>query len=490
MEFTSYLPLAVVLVPLVACALILVSSRTPRIREGWTILASVVMFGLNLSMLPSVGGGSYPTLTLFDISPGVALGLKADPLGMLFALSASFLWIVTSFFSIGYVRGLGLHNQTRYLASFALCLGATMGIAFADNLLTFLIFYELLTIAAYPLVIHEETPEAMGAGRKYLAYLLTGGLLVTAGVAATYIWAGELGFTPGGFLNLALGRGRLVTIALLFIVGFGFKAALMPLHSWLPTAMVAPTPVSGLLHAVAVVKAGVFGFFRVIGFVFGPELFNEIGMGTILTIICGLTILVASLLAFRQDQLKKRLAYSTIAHLACMVAGAALLAPDGWLGGSLEMVFHAMGKISLFLCAGAIMVNTGIDRISEMNGVGRRMPITMGAFSMAALSLSGLPLFAGFISKWFLGVGMIESGEPVLLGIFLISHLLSVGYFAPIVYRAFFLSSPHHTTFAEASPLMVVPIGITAVLSLLLGLAPDLLFNFYSLAASLIAGVF
>lgn len=486
----SYLPLIVVLVPLIASGLIVICSRLPNLREGWTILASLLMFGMTFSMLPDVISGNYPAVTLFELSPGAALALKVDPLGIIFAISASFLWIITSFYSIGYVRSLGLHHQTRYFTSFAVCLGATMGLAFSANLLTFLIFYELLTIAAYPLVIHEETPEAMGAGRKYLAYLLTGGLLLTAAVAATYIWTGDLSFAPGGFLDATLGQGKLIVIATLFVVGLGFKAALMPLHSWLPTAMVAPTPVSGLLHAVAVVKAGVFGFFRIIGFVFGPTLFHDIGAGTILGIVCGVTIILASLLAFRQDKIKRRLAYSTIAHLACMVLGAVLLAPEGWLGGSLEIVFHAMSKITLFLCAGAIMASTGIDRISDMNGLGHRMPVTMGAFTIGVLSLSGLPPLAGFVSKWFLGAGMVLDGEPVLLAIFLISHLLSVGYFAPMVYRSFFLPSTHPGKFSEASLLMVVPLSLTAILSALLGLAPDLIFNFYTLATEMIAGVF
>ena len=363
-------------------------------------------------------------------------------------------------------------------------MSATMGIAFSANLLTFLIFYEILTIATYPLVIHKETPAAISAGRKYLAYLLTGGLVLTAAVAATYIYTGSLDFLAGGFLSNMLGQDKLVLLAILFVVGFGFKSALIPFHSWLPAAMVAPTPVSGLLHAVAVVKAGVFGILRTVGFVFGPALFYDIGAANMLAIMAGITILLSSLLAFRQDNIKRRLAYSTICHLSYIVLGAALLSPSGWTGGILELVFHAAGKITLFLCAGAITVKTGIENVSDLDGVGRQMPITLGAFTLATLGLSGLPPFAGFISKWFLCVGMVEVNKAILLGIFLLSDLLTVGYLFPIIHRAFFIRSDRFAKFGEASAFMVVPLVGTAFLSLLLGLAPNALFHFYSLATN------
>ncbi|MFC1967868.1 proton-conducting transporter membrane subunit [Chloroflexota bacterium] len=479
----NLMPLVAVLVSLAAAILIVLSSRSPNIRELWTILAGAVKFGAVLLMLPYVLAGASPEVTLLQISPGVSLALKADMLGTAFALSASALWIATSFYSIGYTRSEGMKKQTRYYASFCVCMSSAMGMSFAANLLTFLIFYEVLTIATYPLVIHKESPEAIAAGRKYLFYLLTGGMVLTVAVALTYVYAGSLDFKAGGFLSSSLGQESLMLLAMLYIIGCGFKAGLMPLHGWLPTAMIAPSPVSGLLHAVAVVKAGVFGILRTVGFVFGPTLFYNIGAANIVAIIAAITILFSSLLAFGQDNIKRRLAYSTVCHLSYIVLGVTLLSPSGWTGSVLELVFHAAGKITLFLCAGAIMVKTGIEKVSELDGVGRQMPITMGAFAIGTLGLSGLPPIAGFISKWFLGTGMMEVHEPVLLAIFLLSDLLTVGYLFPILLRSFFVPSRRFTKFGEASPFMVVPLVITALLSLIWGLAPNAIFHFYTLAS-------
>jgi len=315
--------------------------------------------------------GQYPEVTLFAISPGISLALRVDSLGIIFALSASALWILTSFFSIGYVRGVPEHKQTRYFASFAVCLSATMGIAFAANLLTLVIFYEILTIATYPLVIHKETKEAISAGRKYLVYLLTGGVALLLSLALTYQLAGSVDFRAGGILSAQVGRSSLIMLFILFLMSFGVKSAIMPLHSWLPAAMAAPTPVSALLHAVAVVKAGVFGFARAVGFIIGPGLLYESGTASFLAGLAAATILVGSLIALRQDNLKIRLAYSTVSHLSYIVLGLALFSPSAWVGGLLHIVNHAMMKITLFFCAGAIYVRTHCENVSELNGIGR-----------------------------------------------------------------------------------------------------------------------
>ncbi len=487
--YFSLMPLMAVLVSLLATVLIVLSSRWPNVRETWTIMAAVAMLGMTLSMLPDVLNGNYPEVTLFAISPGVFLALRVDSLGIIFALSASALWILTSFFSIGYMRGLSEHKQTRYFASFAVCLSATVGIAFAANLLTFLIFYEVLTIATYPLVIHKETPEAIAAGRKYLVYLLTGGVALLLAVAFTFQIAGTGDFLPGGFLSEQVGQNGLILLGLLFLVGFGVKSALMPLHSWLPSAMVAPTPVSALLHAVAVVKAGVFGFVRVIGFVIGPGLLHEIGASNFLAGLAVVTILIASLLAFRQDNLKLRLAYSTVGHLSYIILGVALLSPSAWIGGLLHIVNHAMMKITLFFCAGAIYVKTHCENVSELNGIGRQMPITMGAFALASLGLAGIPPSVGFISKWYLVQGTLEAGQVVFAATLLLSGLLNAGYLFPIVARAFFARSDKFSKFDEASPLMVIPLVLVAALSLFLGLFPDQFFHFYHLATDVASSV-
>ena len=487
--YFSLKPLLAVLVSLVAMVLIVIPNQRPNVRESWTIMAAVAKFVIVLSMLPSVLQGRYPEITLFSISPGISLALRVDTLGIIFGLSASLLWILTSFFSIGYVRGVSEHKQTRYFASFAVCLSATMGIAFAANLLTLVIFYEILTIATYPLVIHKETPEAIFGGRKYLVYLLTGGVFLLFALAFTYQISGSVDFRPGGILPAQVGKNSIIMLSVLFLCSFGVKAAIMPLHSWLPTAMVAPTPVSALLHAVAVVKAGVFGFARAIGFIIGPALLYESGAAGFLGGLAAATILIASLIALRQDNLKARLAYSTVGHLSYIVLGLTMLSPSAWIGGLLHIVNHAMMKITLFFCAGAIYVKTHCENVSELNGIGKQMPFTMGAFALASMGLVGIPPINGFISKWYLVQGSLDVGQVLFAVTFLLSGLLNAGYLLSIVVRAFFAPSDRFTKFGEASPLMVIPLVLTAVFSLLLGLFPDYIPYFYQLASSVASSV-
>jgi len=472
----------------VAAALIGLTGRHPNIREAWTLLAAAVKAWAVLSLLPEVLAGRTPTLTLLEISPGVSLAFRADPMGMLFALSASLLWVLTSLYSIGYMRGLGEAKQTRYFASFALCLWATMGIAFASNLLTLFIFYEILTIATYPLVIHKETPEAMAAGRKYLAYLLSGGLLLLLAVGLVWGLMGSLEFQPGGFLSGDLDRGSLLLLFLLFFLGFGVKGAVMPLHSWLPTAMIAPTPVSALLHAVAVVKAGVFGFARVVGFVFGQDLAAEVGGTPVALGLAGATILLSSLLALHQDNLKLRLAYSTVGHLSYIVLGTALLSPSAWVGALYHIVAHGALKITMFFVAGAIYVHTHRENVSELDGIGRQMPLTMGAFALVSVGLVGLPPLGGFVSKWYLGLGSVEAGEGLLLGVLLLSGLLNAAYLFPIVIRAFLAPSPDGHRYGEAPPLLVGPILGAGALALVLGLFPNPFFSLASRSGDVLLG--
>jgi len=482
MEFVlASRPLLALLVSLLAAILIVLSGRRPNLREGWTLLAAVVKFGLGFSLLGDVMSGGIPAVTLFEISPGIGLALRVDALGLGFALSASLLWILTSVYSIGYMRVLREEHQTRYFASFAVCLSSTIGIAFAANLLTFLIFYELLTIATYPLVVHKGTAEAEASGRKYLVYLLSGGAALLLAVAWTQNMGASLDFQPGGILPAETGATTLAALLILFVIGVGVKAGLMPMHGWLPAAMVAPTPVSALLHAVAVVKAGVFGFARVAGFVFGAELLQQSGAVNLVAILAAATILLASLLAMAQDNLKRRLAYSTVGHLSYIVLGIVLLTPAGWRGGLFHIITHAAMKITLFFCAGAIYAKTRRENISELDGIGKQMPVTLGAFAVASLGLAGVPPLGGLLSKWFLAEGTLAAGQPALLAVLIISGLLNAGYFLPIVYRAFFRRSERFTTFAEASPLMVVPLCLTALLSVGLGIFPDAFFHWFSL---------
>ncbi len=489
--YTSAVPLYAILVSLAAVPLIILSSKRQNLREFWTIAAGVVKFILVLTLLPGALQNKVATVHLFEITPNIQLALKADAVGVFFAVVASGLWILTSFFSIGYMRGLGEHKQTRYYSYFAICLSSTIGIAFAANLVTFVLFYEILTIATYPLVIHKETKEAIYAGRKYLAYTLTAGVFLIAAAAWTHQLSGNLDFVPGGLLKgLSLTAGQVVPLFLIFIVAVGVKASIMPLHSWLPTAMAAPTPVSALLHAVAVVKAGVFGIIRVSMFIFGPLVMEQFGLNRILIAFAVFTILAGSLLALKQDNLKKRLAYSTVAHLSYIVLGVGIMSSTALIGSLLHIAFHATMKITLFFCAGAIYVHLHKENISELDGIGKVMPWTMGAFTIASIGLAGIPPVNGFISKWYLGVGAAESGQLLLIVVLVISGILNAAYFSPIVYRSFFRKGQTQEKYEKEKPAMIVPLVFTACLSLIFGLFPNLFFSFFRLAVQAATGIF
>ncbi len=453
-------------------------------RELWTILASLTKFSIVASMIPIVLTGKIIECTIISLSPGIALQFRVDAFGIFFGTLASVLWIATSIYSIGYMRSLNAHAQTRYFFCFAFALNGTLGVAFAGNLITLFIFYEVLTIATFPLVAHNETPEAIGGGRKYLAYLLTGAGLVFFSIGLTYHLTGTLDFVGGGFLQ---GRGSDNMLRLLFatfILGYGTKAAIMPMHEWLPTAMVAPTPVSALLHAVAVVKAGVFCVLRVVLYVFGPQLLSDLNLWLILAYFASFTVITSGMLALAQDNLKRRLAFSTINNLAIIIMGAALLSPSAIIGGIFHIAGHGFMKIALFFVAGAIYVKTHKENVSELDGIGRTMPITMGSFAIGAMGIAGTPPFVGFISKWYLSLGSLEAKEIVFLFVLLTSALLDIAYFFPIIYNSFF-SRPKeqgHSGFDEASMLMVIPLAVCAIISIILGIVPDALFHFFQVA--------
>jgi multicomponent Na+:H+ antiporter subunit D len=481
-DVPSVLPAAALLPSALAVPLIVLSRRWPRVREAWSVLAAVAQTLIVAALVPVVLSGVTPAARPLTLVPGVPLELRADAAGVLFALVASGLWVLTTVYSIGYTRAERERRQTRYFAAFAACLFATIGLALAGNLLTFYVFYELLTVAGYPLVIHRETPEAVRAGRVYLAYTLGGGVALLAAVAWTSALAGRADFVAGGFLGgTAASTTVLWSVFVLFVVGCGVKAAVLPLHTWLPLAMVAPTPVSALLHAVAVVKAGVFGLVRVTGFVFGPDLLADIGAGRALAGLAALTIVFASLAALAQDNLKRLLAFSTIGQLSYVVLGVALGPRDAFTGGVMHMASHALMKITLFFCAGAIAVTAHLDRVSQLTGIGRRMPLTMGAFALAAFMLAGLPPGAGFVSKWLLLLGAVEASAWIGVAALLASTLLNVAYFAPIVVRAWMPpASPGAVT--EAPPALLVPLLVTALAALVVGVAPDSLVPLLSLA--------
>ena len=427
-----------VFLPFAGAAVISLTGANPNVREAVTLITAVILFALVATIYPTVAAGGTPSAVLIEMLPGLSIAFVVEPLGMIFAGIASFLWIVTSIYSIGYMRGHGEANQTRFYAYFAIALGATMGVAFAGNMLTLFIFYEVLTLSTFPLVTHHGTEEAKRAGRVYLGILLgTSIAFLLFAIVWTWTITGTLDFTQGGILE---GRASsLVVGILLALYTFGIaKAALMPFHRWLPAAMVAPTPVSALLHAVAVVKAGVFAVVKVVVYIFGIDFLWRIGVSEWLQYVAAATILIASLVAMKQDNLKARLAYSTISQLSYIVLGAMLVSDLAIIGGGMHLATHAFGKITLFFCAGAIMIASHKTEISQMRGIGRAMPLTMCAFLIGSLSIIGLPPFGGLWSKWYLALGALEAGQVVMVGVLMVSSLLNVAYLLPIPIRGFF----------------------------------------------------
>ena len=481
-EIVSVRPLLAFLAPLVGLIFINLLRKNANQREAATFAAAFAQCAIVFSMLPDALKGSYHVFTLWEILPGIDLRLRADPMGMIFAMVASSLWIVTTLYGIGYMRGLKEHAQTRFFSFFAVSLGATIGVAFAANLLTLYLFYEMLSLATYPLVTHHQDREARGGGRTYLTYLL-GTSVGFALPAIIYIYSksdgGAVDFLSTEVLGASIGPQAGGIVLLMLVFGFA-KGGLMPFHSWLPGAMVAPTPVSALLHAVAVVKVGVFCILRVYTGVFDQELLHSVDTGIILTYVAAFTVLVSSLIALSQDNLKRRLAFSTIGQLGYITVGVSMLSsaalagvesPQAMTGSVLHIAMHACGKITLFFCAGAIFVGSGKKYISQMEGIGRRMPITMTAFLIGALSVIGLPPTGGVISKWYLIMGALEAKYVFVMFILLTSSFLNIVYLLPVAVRAFYIpknEGAFHGSVKEPPWQCVVPLCITALLSVLL----------------------
>ncbi len=456
-----------VFLPALATVPIALAGRWPNLREVISLVTAVATAAIVLSLVPDVLAGARPQTATFSIFGGLRLGFAVEPLGMLFACIASVLWIVNTIYSIGYMRSHNEPRQTSFYVCFAVAISSAIGIAFSANLLTLFLFYEILTLSTYPLVAHKGDDTARTSGRIYLLLLLgTSMLLLLPAIIATSVLTGTLDFTPGGILA---GTVSGLTLALLlgaYMFGIG-KTALMPLHFWLPAAMVAPTPVSALLHAVAVVKAGVFTVLKVVIYIFGIDTLTATGASDWLVVAAAASLITASVVALTRDNLKARLAYSTVSQLAYVVLAAGLASSAAMIGGGLQIAMHAAGKITLFFCAGAIMVAAHKTEVSEMDGIGRRMPITMFAFLIGALSIIGLPPLGGTWSKWCLAVGALDAGHMWVVAVLMISSLLSVGYLLPIVARGFFLPpsgarAGEKTAIAEAPLACLVPLCLTA----------------------------
>ncbi|MDP7562877.1 MAG: proton-conducting transporter membrane subunit [Arenicellales bacterium] len=471
----AHLLVLAVFTPLVGAILVALTGKWANLRESVSLAAGVTLLALVSSLIPTILAGKQPGVLLALPVPDIPIALQAEPLGLLFALLASFLWIVTTVYSIGYMRAHGEAHQTRFYAFFAIAIGSAIGVAFAQNLFTLFLFYELLTVSTYPLVTHAGTPEARQGGRVYLGILMATsmGFLLLA-VVWTWHLTGSVSFQDGGILA---GKASPLVIGVLYaLFAFGIgKAALLPFHRWLPAAMVAPTPVSALLHAVAVVKAGVFAILKVTVYIFGIDLLGQThATGWLLWVAAG-TIVGASLVAMHQDNLKRRLAYSTISQLSYVVLGALLANAAGIIGGAMHIAMHAFGKITLFFCAGAILVATHKTEISQMDGLGRRMPLTMGAFLIAAISIAGLPPLGGLWGKWYLALGALDAGYSVLVGVLMLSTLLNIAYLIPLPVRAFFRGEPNAPTgtITEAPTACLLAIGVTTVMCLVLFFYPE-----------------
>jgi len=427
-----------IIMPFLAILAIVASGSYPNLRESVTLSTCVVLIFLVVNLYQGLSSGESISVYWWELLPGLTISFDIEPLGMLFALVASFLWLVTTCYAIGYMRSHQEKNQTRFYMCFAIAIGAVMGLAFSANLFTLFIFYEVLTLSTYPLVTHAGTEKAKKGGRIYLGILLTTSIVFfLLAIVSTWLVAGTLDFKLGGIFANDVDKVIASILLVLFIFGIG-KAAIMPFHRWLPAAMVAPTPVSSLLHAVAVVKAGVFTVLKVCIFIFGLDLLAELPSTQFLLYLAGASVLLASLIAMRQDNLKARLAYSTVSQLGYITIGALLATSSGVIGSSMHIAMHAFGKITLFFCAGAILVTLHKSKISEMRGIGLQMPITMIAFFIASLSIIGVPPTGGTWSKWYLMMGTIETEQFVLMVILMLSSLLNIAYLLPIPFHAFF----------------------------------------------------
>lgn len=463
--------------PLLAALAIWFVGNSPNQRDAVTLITAGALFLVVLAILPLVLAELPVELELLAPVPGLEIAFAVEPLGMIFAGVASFLWIVNSIFSIGYMRGNKEPRQTRFYVCFAIAIGATMGLAFAENLFTLFICYEILTLSTYPLVTHHKNDEARQAGRTYLGILLGSSIvLFLPAIIATWVFTNTLSFATGGIMTGKVPHVVGSVLLLLYLYGIG-KAALMPIHRWLPAAMVAPTPVSALLHAVAVVKAGVFTVVKVAVYIFGLDYLRELALADIALYLAGFTIVMASIVALRQDNLKRRLAYSTVSQLSYVIMAALILSPLSTMGAALHVAVHAFGKITLFMAAGSIYTAAHKINVSQLDGIGKRMPWTMGAFAIGALSMIGLPPAAGFLSKWYMLLGALEAEHIFAVAVIVGSTLLNAAYFLPIIYAAFLKKEAddnHDHEHGEAPLPIVIALVTTASATVLLFLFPGL----------------
>ncbi len=469
--------LLLVLVPFITAFLLVFLGKVPNVREGVSIFAGLLNTALVIATIFILEGAPNASYSLIFLTKDIHITLYYERMGMLFALLINFLWVISIIYSIGYMRAHHEINQTRFFSFFAISIGSALGVALSANLWTTFLFYEVLTLATFPLVGHNLNAKNKNQVFTYLGVLVVSSMtLFLAGIVFVYLYASSVDFTKEGVFAAAnLPPYLVILILLLFIFGVA-KAAVMPMHSWLPAAMVAPTPVSALLHAVAVVKSGVFILAKVVIFIFGAgylrSVVNSLWDFNWLLLIPAITILLASTIALFQDSLKKRLAYSTISQLSYVLLGLLMLTPYGLMGGVTQIFAHAFGKITLFFAAGAIIVLAHKNRVSELDGIGKQMPITMFAFTLGALSMIGFPITFGFLPKWYMVNGALQSEQYFVLFVIIASTILNTLYFFPIIFRAFFKTQnvnkhkndgqTHHHEVMVSRP-MDIAMGITTL---------------------------
>lgn len=476
--------LLAVIIPLFGSLVVMTLKNHPNLREMVSSCSSILLFLIVLSFIPALKAGETLVYPIFRLLPGLSITLRADGFSMIFAMVASSLWMIAVFYSMGYMRAHDEPCQTRFNACFALAIFGAIGVALSDNFLTLYLFYEIVSVCTYPLVAHHQDEESYEGARKYIIYLTTTAkFFLLPALILIYVLVGNLDFPHNITTGMipASAPGWVVTMLYIFcLLGFA-KNGVMPFHHWLPGAMVAPTPVSALLHAVAVVKVGVFCTTRTMLYVFGVDTMSRLNLGIPTAYFVGFTILMASVIALSKDNLKARLAYSTVSQLSYIILGVALLTPHAIEGGLIHIVNHAFAKITLFFCAGAIYIAAHKKYISEMSGLGRTMPFTFGAFAVASLSMIGAPPVAGFVSKWYLLVGSMEAHQVGILLILIASTVLNVGYFAPVTYKAFFGKRPEgeaETGIKEAPLSMLIPLLMAVTVSVIIGIYPNFMMQF------------
>jgi len=483
----SLWPLLAVVAPLVGVALAALGPRlSARLRDAsllTVVAATTVVAGLLVR--GTVHGTSYETLVL-QMTTRAWLQLRVDPAGAAYGLTVSALWLLALVYALGYLRDDA--RLGRYLAFAMLCLSCTLGVAYAGDLLTLLIFFELLSVLSYVLIVHEQTPAALAAGTRYIVYVLIGGSLILGGVLVTFYLADTSVFVPTGFLHDAMPRAYLVAAFALFVAGFGVKAALVPLHGWVPDAHpAAPPPFSALLSGVLVASGG-FGLLRVLFGVFGVELLVVLGVLPWLAAVAGATIVLGAVLAIRQPDLKRRLAYSTISQMGYLALGLALATPATVAAGLVHLTHHAFLKATLFFCAGVWIHLMGARTVRELRGAAARTPVVAAAFTLAALGMMGTPPLSGFVSKWWIGTAVLDAGATWALVVVLAGALLAAGYLLPVVYTLYLGAGTDRSgtdagdadgsgTDRPAPPRLrvparlLVPTAISAALTIVFGLA-------------------